>query len=421
MEKLKFLSVGFLVVALSGMAYAVEVINIDLNNYGDDTAYTGTAVYDDGINEWNVYYGDWGLPMGSPRSSSLTYQNDPCTPPGVYASQIWIGDPGINHDYLEGTALMDDGFVKSADATADPTINLIGGEGGYGGTYDIYVYGDANGIFDGIFTLTDDGTLNQTQSVTGTTSGFVLGENYVIFEDITIGEANDVVLTYTYELTGLQLVSTNEPFPIQGFTTDANDRILDAREYDVAFDTNARGDEELSLYGPDIGNYVHYLDAGEYMDYDITVDVENKGQYEISAGVVIYWGPSSLDLYVDDDLQGTIGLDTGEGTYGDGVGNPDVQETNKILVNLFEGSHTIRWATNDISEESGLGAIYCEVVDLRFNFFGELVVNDCDEVTGYGLNLPGDINLDCRVNFEDFVAMAANWTECNNPEEGACP
>ena len=93
-------------------------------------------------------------------------------------------------------------------------------------------------------------------------------------------------------------------------------------------------------------------------------------------------------------------------------GNPDVQETDTVLANLFEGSHTIKWATPDDR--------FNDVVDLRFNFFGELVVHDCDEVTKYGLNYPGDINLDCRVNLADLAAMAANWTECNNPEEGAC-
>lgn len=411
MGKLKFLMIIFLVVVFSGIACAVEVINIDLNGYGDTNAYVGTAGYDDGINEWQVYYGTWGLPMGSPRSSGLTYQNDPNTPPGIYAAQIWIGDPGANHDYLAGTALLDDGFVKSAGATADPTINLIGGEGAYGGTYDIYVYGNSAGSF----TLTDSGTLNETKSVTGTVSGFVETENYVVFTDITVGAAGDVVLTYTNELNGLQLVSTKQPFVILGHTTDPNDLIIDAREYDVAYDTNGR-DGEISLYGPDLGNAVHYLDGGEYMEYDITVDAANKGQYEISADVVIYWGAASHGLYLDGNMQGTLALEDPSGNYGEDeggnpIGNPDVQETNKLLINLTEGTHIIKWTT---------GLAYNDIYSLNLDYFGPLVINDCDDVFKFGLNYPGDVNGDCRVNLEDVVVMAADWTRCNDPEDETC-
>ena len=33
---------------------------------------------------------------------------------------------------------------------------------------------------------------------------------------------------------------------------------------------------------------------------------------------------------------------------------------------------------------------------------------------------PGDVTGDCRVNLDDLIVIAANWTECNDPENEAC-
>ena len=49
------------------------------------------------------------------------------------------------------------------------------------------------------------------------------------------------------------------------------------------------------------------------------------------------------------------------------------------------------------------------------------VVLDGPQVAYCRMRLPGDINGDCKVDFDDFTLMAANWLECHLEPQEACP
>jgi hypothetical protein len=397
MKKRKMLTILLLCLGIVGIASAVEVINIDINNYGNDTAYTGQGAYPGGSG-WIVYYGGWGIAVGSQRSADLVNQGAGAAP-STYAEQVWIGDPG-GHGYIgSGETLLGDGFINSNPRASGVTLNdpniAFMGEGAYGGDFDVYVYGNTAGEF----MLADGETILATQSVTGTVSGLVEGENYVVFENVPLGNPNMMRLYYSNEINGIQLISRKAPFAVIP-SNDPNDNLIDARNYDVAFDTNARSGE-FNLYGPDIANYVHYLDTGEYMTYDIVVDAAAEGQYNLSADFVTYWGGAGLNIYLDDNLAGTLS----QTQHNE---DPTVYRSVEDLpINLFQGTHTLRWACTQL---------YFDVVRLRLTYVGAITLQNCDDVYLYGLQPAGDLNHDCRVNMADFVDVAANWLTNYDPE-----
>ena len=45
---------------------------------------------------------------------------------------------------------------------------------------------------------------------------------------------------------------------------------------------------------------------------------------------------------------------------------------------------------------------------------------DCADVKARGMTLPGDLNGDCQVDFDDFAILASQWHLCDNPGTG-CP
>ncbi|MCE5185238.1 MAG: hypothetical protein LLF76_03835 [Planctomycetaceae bacterium] len=423
MGKRKVLAVIALVIAMMTAASADEVISIDINNYGNTAAFTGQAAVP-GAATWIAYDGGWGVPAGSPRSAGLTsYDNNLKTFPvkaSTYAAQVWLADQG-NHGYVTGagSGLLDDGFVSatpSAAATAaDPNISFIGldmfGTAGtahaYGGVFDVYIYGDSAGTF----RLTDandvDPNVIAQASVTGTvTPGvFELGKNYVVFENIAIADPFSVLLRYSNELNGIQLVRRTTPVSIQKTTTT----VINAADYSAAYDMNNRAGEPTQ-YGPDtgysaeIGSFVTYLAATEYMEYDIAVTPETMGQYNISAGVTTVDGPASMQIFIDGALVGAVSY----ALNADGL----VHETSTRTINLFPGNHTIKWVTPQIR--------YNNIVDFRLNYVGPVVMTNCTQVYTYGFNYAGDLNGDCRVDIDDLVLFVENWANCYNPEPGAC-
>lgn len=413
MRKTKLLTGVFLVVGIAALASAGEVISIDINNYGNDVAYSGQAAVS-GATEWVVYYGGWGKPAGSPRSSNLaearTYDpenNDPY-PGSIYAEQVWLGDYG-GHDYITGAGggLLDDGFVKAA-VGGDPNIVFIGsdifsgiGDHAYGGTFDMYVYGNSAGDFYLTTAPADPNSdpndlyIIASGSVTGTTSGFVEGENYVVFENIPIARPDSVRLWYTNELNAIQLVSTKQT-PKQIINSgDPNDYTLTASEWDVAYDKNDR-EGEATFYGPDtFGPEVGYNSPDEYMEYDIAVDAAGQGQYDLTIAMYDPWGATGVDIYLDGVLLGSLAESTA-----------DWEVTGPLTINLFEGTHTIKWVFL-----SGYG----NISDMVFNFVGPITLNTCEDVYTYGLQPAGDINRDCRVNMDDLILIAAEWASDYNP------
>lgn len=403
---------------LVGAAFAAEVINIDLNGYGDSTPYVGKAVYDDGINKWNAYDQGWGMPMGSPRSFALVKSSEPNIP-GVYAAQVWIGDPGVNHTFKSGTALMDDGFVKAVGAPADPNIRLFGSANGntYGGNYDIYVYGNSAGSF----TLKNGaGTILGTASVTGGVAAgqFVLGGNYVVFTGIAVGSGGDyVTITYTNEINGLQLVSTKQPAAVTEKFKIA------AGRFDVAGEMNSYNIDTFeprgnNVFGPDMVNIntdpcVGYLDTREFMKYDIFVDENNEGQYAIVLDInPSGHGDATFDIYIDDV---NVGRTWRASTAGLGPTDPPVD------VNLFAGLHTVKWVQSPTTYSGeGYNGTGSTIYDVNFTRISSTVVMpDCQSVEYYGYNLAGDINKDCYVNTTDLDIFTEQWLDCDDPQ--GCP
>ncbi|HOK67456.1 MAG TPA: hypothetical protein PK054_10175 [Anaerohalosphaeraceae bacterium] len=397
MKKRRGVAILFLCLAMSGAARAVEIINIDINNYGNDSAYSGPGAAA-GRTDWIPFYGGWGIAVGSQRSANLVNQGAGAAA-STYAEQIWIGDDGRGHGYITGagSGLMDDGFVNTGGAGGlnDPNIAFMG-EGAYGGTFDLIVYGSQAGTF----TLADGNDILASKSVTGgVPSGFVEGGNYVVFQNVTLGQPNMIRLYYTNVINGLQLVSRKTPVTIEP-SSDPNDNLIDARNYDVAFDTNARGGE-ITIYGPDLGNYVHYLDTGEYMIYDLYVPQESQGKYLLSADFVTYWGAAGLNLYLDNKPLGSL---TQTQHQEDSTIYRSLED---LPVNLFAGIHELKWANTQL---------YFDVVRLRLTYEGPISLDNCSDVYLYELEPAGDLNQDCRVDLEDLSVLVNNWLVNYDPE-----
>jgi len=66
MKKKREFAILLWCLAAAGTAFAVEVINIDFNSYGNDTAYSGAGVFPERT-DWIAFYGGWGIPAGSQR------------------------------------------------------------------------------------------------------------------------------------------------------------------------------------------------------------------------------------------------------------------------------------------------------------------------------------------------------------------
>ncbi|MFA5293613.1 MAG: hypothetical protein WC496_11330 [Phycisphaerae bacterium] len=404
--KKKLLMVILFCFGVAGIASAEEVINIDLNGYGDDTPYSGTAVYDDGINQWNVYYGNWGLPMGSPRSANLAKSNEPCQP-GTYAAAVWIGDPGVDHNYISGSALMDDGFINNPAIAGDPNIRLWG-TGGYGGTFDIYVYGSEAGSF----TLTRGSVTIGSNSVTGGVAAgeFVEGGNYVVFTGVNIAnDPNYVLVKYSNVINGIQLIKQKTPVAVQDGTQ------ISVIDYDVAFDTNRRSGEQ-TYFGPDTFFdagytdlfFLSYLDAGEYLEYDVTMDDVNEGEYNIYALVDTRNVMATyMNIYFNDMFLGAV-----EAAY---TGDPFISSTNPVTVNIFNSTEiqTLKCEITGISAHN--------IAGFQFEYVGPINMPDCNEVYRYGFEYAGDFNKDCKVDYKDLDILSQQWLSCIDPNENNCP
>ena len=389
---------------------AVEVISVDINNYGNDVVYSGEAAVP-GATEWVAFYGGWAEPAGSPRSANLVPAGT--IQPSTYAEQVWLADAG-GHDYVTGpgNGLLDDGFMSSTASDiatlSDPNLAFVGldmfgdaGDLAYGGVFDVYIYGNSAGTF----SLTDISgeVIAGPASVTGSTSSdFVEGENYVFFEDVSIADPYSVLLLYSNELNAVQLVGTkNTPVVLDPQSSDPNDFKVIASQWDVAYDTNARDDEDSygfgSYYGPDtFGNQVGILYDNDYMEYDILIDENSQGSYNLTIDMDTTNGEATLNLYLDGNPIGTL---TGDG------GGPET--VGPLPIKLFTGTHTIRWQST--------GYYGANIGDMIFYFAGEISLDTCADVYTYGLEPSGDLNSDCRVNMEDLALLMSEWLTDYNP------
>ena len=414
MMKMRLLAVVLFILGAAGVVLAAEVINVDIKGYGDNTPYVGNGAYDVGANAaWTAYSGGWGVPVGSPRSEALVMSSDPEFYSSTYAAQLWIGDDGLNHGYQYGSGLMDDGFVSDDPCTTEPKLDIFG-EGAYQGIYDIYVYGNDAGSFRLYYY-----GVTTTKTVTGGVAAgqFVLGGNYVVFSNVDLNDTSsgNIYLNYTKKLNALQFVKKKSPFVIEPNSLGLIR--IPAGDWDVAGDRNTR-DPETTSFGPDtwfddgngIGRVVGYLDALEFMDYDITVKDGNTGQYQISLGVMggpltgtnyAYISAASMNIYLDNRLIGEVNLITP-------VPAGEIGETTKVTANLFAGSHTVRWYLYGGNNGFNLAFV-------KFNKLGGTVISNCADVVNYGFTLTKDLNGNCVVDLDDVALMVDNWLICNDP------
>ena len=410
MKKKRLLTIFWICMWVVGSASAVEVINIDINNYNNNTGYAGPGPYTGGTETWLPYYGGYGIALGSQRSANLIDESDTAGP-STYAEQVWIGDQGY-HAYLTGgteDTLMEDGFIANVPGTPgslqDPNIVFLTGRGAYGGVFDMYVISDAAGSF----TLTEHfGAKIRTDSLTGTeTEGvFELGKNYVVFEDVD-NDPNEMRLYYTNQINGIQLVSLKTP--VVPVADDQVTTVIDLRNYDVAFDTNNRSGE-TTTWGPDIGWAVHYLAPTEYMTYDLDISTinGNAGQYSVSMDVQVKWSQAESDIYINNTYIGTCEFDHG-GTYGED-GDETIYTTNEVVGNFFANDAAptnLRWVQPV--------ARYNELLTFNITYVGPLSIEDCNSIYDYGLNFGGDITGDCRVDMTDFLEVAEDWATSYDP------
>ena len=58
--------------------------------------------------------------------------------------------------------------------------------------------------------------------------------------------------------------------------------------------------------------------------------------------------------------------------------------------------------------------------DVDYVKVSQLLPSNCLEVRALGQNMPMDFNGDCIINLVDFVELASDWLECNDPEDMNC-
>jgi hypothetical protein len=399
----KILTTILFCLSIAPITPAAEVISIDFNGKGDNVPYTGEAAIADQT-VWRAFDTGFGVAVGSERTSYLSNYDQPDLP-STYAAQVWIGDNGLNHDYILGSDLMDDGF--DANGVTDPYISFITsalnpvlGAGAYTGTFDMYVYGSTAGIF----TLTVNAAPT-AKCVTGGFNGtFIDGQNYVVFPGVNITPGATITLTYTGMLNGLQLVSDKTPVQMIGGSITK----IPAKNYDVAHETNGQVGAGSSSFGPDITpvGEVTLLDAGEYMIYDINVDDANEGQYELSAWLYEPMLPigCTLEIYLDDDIY------LGDLTLAPAINPAPVLSNNSILFNLFAGNHTIKWRTRTLQTFI--------LNSFDFDRKGPVVMDDCNDVYFYQLILRADNNKDCHVDINDLNEITSHWAEYYSADYG---
>jgi hypothetical protein len=300
---------------------------------------------------------------------------------------------------------MNDGFT--ATAPDEPNLS-IWGKGAYQGVYDIYVYGRDEGTF--ILTRYEDGTkTTTTKTVSGDANAgeFKLGQNYVVFENVDINNtiSADLYLTYTNKLNGLQFVRKKDPCEV------SNGTMIIADMYDVAGERNM--DEPLDtgqLYGPDIfgSGAVSYIRPPEFMIYDINVNKDNEGQYQIGLDVNTKDQPCPrVAMYLDDKFLHDVNRPVTADPCAIGL-------TTTTSANLFAGKHTVQWL---IPPGTGM---YSNIVDVNFARIGDINMVNCADVVFYGFTLPTDYSHNCSVGLEDLGLAMDNWMNCNNPDANDC-
>jgi hypothetical protein len=204
---------SFLIAGLSQAA----TVNIDFQGGGTTVVMTGLAIAPDSEGA----SAQWNLANHAASGAALNFSDGSASGMTISLTNgfgSWThqngGDSGSN---IGGNALLKDyGYDNAGASNLGFTIGLVPA-----GEYDLYVYG-------GLPFITSTQSLTSSVNVTGETSQdivwaaaldagtFQLGENYVVFQGITLATAGSItgsVTTATGEanLSGIQLVAVPEP------------------------------------------------------------------------------------------------------------------------------------------------------------------------------------------------------------------
>ena len=201
-------------VSICATQAATNFVNIDLQGGGNVINTTGLAVAPDtqgASAAWNIY--NQSVSAGALNYSDGTASGMTVTLAGTFGS--WAHQNGGDSTSNIGTnGLLKDYVYDNAGGGND--INFTLGSVA-AGVYDLYVYGDLPFITVGNSQTTTVNVTGETsQNIVwagGTDAGtFQVGENYVLFEDITLAAAGSITGSVTAatgeaNLSGFQLVA----------------------------------------------------------------------------------------------------------------------------------------------------------------------------------------------------------------------
>ncbi len=185
----------------------------------------------------------------------------------------------------------------------------------------------------------------------------------------------------------------------------------------------------------DLNNMVFYSPQAYILDKDHWSKINIAGQYENVApstydarnqwtfcAITIdttsttdnikYYGGSPtkpLTLY-QTKSQNLLGLFSGDWWFGLGFGFPTGSINNPFIGYIDE-------VRIYLSHEDDTGALTMDNIQ---KVFESVTIDTCEKVQQGGYTLPGDLNGDCSVDFEDFALAAIQWQDCNDPEDIDC-
>ncbi len=329
---------------------------------------------------------------GNIQSGSLTGAGDQSSwNPGqnyVKFTDVWI--EGTNTRDANG--LIAD-YLNNDEYLTDPNCAVIG----------------YNGQIDGI----------QLASVKRHVRGLNVAEPCIVYVEVGIGTRKKVRGQWP----------ADTPTPVINNPLTSNRTNLLCADYDAAYENNGLAGE-YDLDGPDCGwaipdetligfidedwakrGYNTYINSGEWMEYDLIVTPETKGLYTVRGLVNCWSAEASIGVCIDNTYE--LGTLT-QKKYSDmspPINDPNavVWSENYVNFNLFIGLHKFKWKQN--------GA-YCNILGFQISYIGSVPIEVCEDVKKHGLELDGDINGDCYVNFADVKVLTDNWlrTGCAAPD-----
>ncbi len=95
-----------------------------------------------------------------------------------------------------------------------------------------------------------------------------------------------------------------------------------------------------------------------------------------------------------------------------------------LLASVGQGGNWQEFAVWPTSDEQEAPDIWGDIIVWQDNRNGNseiyAVVLDGPEVAQCTSRIAGDVNGDCKIDFEDFAIMASNWLECYLEPAEAC-